>query len=733
MKDARHISITIARYWRRAKIIRGRRFVIGVIAITIAMVQLAGLVGAEDATGLATRISDGAFAMLNGLNAQGGAVSNTTVGAVAIFAGDAQALSRSLTVGDRDGASSGLATLDSDRDAVDGAVAAKPGQFNPADWNRIKSEMAALAKQLGPAASSRHAAAGARVPPPAAVHAAALKPTAPVAIPATAAAAKAGGAAVETTAGAPPTGAASGSPSSAIVKTSGPSSDMAKAGGSLLTETLNANGAPPRVVIESRSANGTNLQVKGFVEGTDLRHWGIYTGPHELQTFEVGHVAGEQRVNFDIGVADVPPNAVMRVDDSHGRIAQAAIADSGLSGASSTAATASARLAPGGSATSDTPEIPPLTDATSASSASSGKAPSTEGGVEVFRNSSVGDSSGGEGSIGGVNTAEIPSHGTPRRSPSKRHTLGGHLGNAQVNITSANQTQIMPPTYELAGQIRGRGISRAGIYVGGRLVKPITVETNTDATSFDVQFVAQGDGDISVRAYSVGDQFVESTVKRAPAMASAGTSGDMSAADSPAGTGMSPYGSMTMGSSTYGGSSYGGTGGSMPDGPMVGNGSGIVVQIAAVGPITHNVYVVSGVISGRHLSGAGLYQNGMLVQSIAVSKGGIGGMLGSLIPGSSQNVNFNVRFNPQAGPAMIRAFDSSGGYSEQPVIVSAMSPYGGGGVNPYVSSPYGSPGVGISPYRPNPYAGGTLGAPSVNPYIAPTNPLGSSPPASSSW
>jgi len=124
-------------------------------------------------------------------------------------------------------------------------------------------------------------------------------------------------------------------------------------------------------------------------------------------------------------------------------------------------------------------------------------------------------------------------------------------------------------------------------------------------------------------------------------------------------------------------------------------------------------------------------------------------VLGALIPGASRNVNFNVRFNPQAGPATIRAFDSSGGYNEQPIVIAGMSPYGTGvnpfsmnpyGANPYGASPYGynpygnpygAYGPGMSPYRTNPYAGGTLGAPPINPYIAPTNPFGS--PPASSW
>jgi hypothetical protein len=123
-----------------------------------------------------------------------------------------------------------------------------------------------------------------------------------------------------------------------------------------------------------------------------------------------------------------------------------------------------------------------------------------------------------------------------------------------------------------------------------------------------------------------------------------------------------------------------------------------------------------------------------------------------MIPGASRNVNFNVRFNPQAGPATIRAFDSSGGYNEQPIVVAGgMNPYGGAnpfginpyGTNPYGTNPYGNP-YGANPYgnpygtnpygtnpyggyggtRTNPYAGGTFGAPPISPLM---------PPATSSW
>jgi hypothetical protein len=637
--------------------------------MVLAIVQFADLARAEDPAAAAARISDGAFAMLNGLNARSDAKSNATVGAVAVFAGDAQALSRTLAAGDHGGASSAFAMLESDRDAVDNAVASNPGLPNAADWNRIKSEMAALSKQIAPAGASLRVAARTSVPAAAPASAAAATSAEPLArgttVPATAA-------------------------------------------DSRSFETGKAS-ARPRVVIESRNAEGSSVRVKGYIEGNDLKRGGIFAGAHELRAFKIADVAGEQRINFDIGIESPAPDAMLRVYDADGRIAEAPIANATLAAASSESDMAGVSSAPGRSDSSDAPEIPRLPRSTPASST---EAPTTESGVEVFRNHPDGESG-----LGSANTAEIPSHGTPRRSPSKRHTMSSHLGNVQITITAANQIGLLPPTYELAGQIHGHGVSRAGIYVSGRLAKPITVQYGSDVTSFDERFTTTG-GDVTIRAFGVGDQFVETSVDLSTAMASAGTP-------------MIPGGTMLGGS-------------------MAGDDSGVLVQIESVGPITRNLYVVSGVISGAHLSGAGLYQNGMLVQRIAVNGGGIGGVLGALIPGASRNVNFNVRFNPQAGPATIRAFDSSGGYNEQPVVVAGMSPYGssvspygmnpyGGspygynpyGTNPYGTNPYGSYGAGISPYRPNPYSRGTFGAPPIDPYTAPTNPFGS--PPASSW
>ena len=622
------------------------------LAIILATTQLAGVARAEDATAVASRVSDGAFAMLNGLHGHDGAASNAAMGAVAIFAGDAQALSRALAAGDRDGAPSALATLESDRDAVDSAVAANPALFNAANWNRIKTEMTTLAKELGPAGVTRRTSA-------------------------------------------------------AAASTSGPATAPAHVSATAASMSAVSAAAPPQVVVESRRAEGTAIHLKGYIEGSDLKRGGIYAGAREVRAFEISRVAGEQRINFDIGVESPAPNATLRIYDAKGRMAQAPVADATVMAAAAPETDAGLSGAPGGAEPADAPEIPQLPRSASAAA----EAPTVEGGVEVFRNKRSGSGSAGSG----VNTAEIPGHGTPRKSPSKRHTMSSQLGNVQITITAENLIDPVSSTYELAGQIEGHGLSRAGIYDARRLVSPITIEFGSDVTKFDKRFTTDG-GAITIRAYGVGDQYVESSVDLSnAAVASAGDS---------AGTSMIP--------------------GAVLGGPTVGGYSGILVQIQAVGPITRNLYVVSGVISGAHVSGAGLYQNGMLVQRIALNSGGIGGMIGSLIPGASHNVNFNVRFNPQAGPATIRAFDSSGGYNEQPIVIAGMNPYGTGtnpftmnpyGASPYGYNPYGNPygayGSGRSPYRTNPYTGGTMGAPPINPYVAPTNPFGS--PPASSW
>jgi hypothetical protein len=258
----------------------------------------------------------------------------------------------------------------------------------------------------------------------------------------------------------------------------------------------------------------------------------------------------------------------------------------------------------------------------------------------------------GGGTIGGASgsTAEIPSHGPFTPSPSKRHMLGAHLGNVRVDIAQVVELADSPPTYQVVGQIHGPGVTHAGVYVDGRLVEQIAIAASTHLTSFSERFIDEG-GPATIRAYGIGSQFTETPIDIAE------TADNSIASTAPA----------------------------MPAAPMaVMPSSGPAIQITAVTAVATNLYSVSGVITGANMASAGLYQNGVLAQNISVN-GGFAGLLGALLPRNYRRVNFTTRFNPYVGPATIRAFDSDGGFNEQPIIVAGVSsPYNPGyAVNPY--------------------------------------------------
>lgn len=578
-------------------------------------------------------MSDGSFALLDSLNKQSnGGNTNPLLPQIATFAGDAQTLSTALGKGDLGAANSTIGILQSDSANVDAAIAAHPGAVDAAQWKNLKQELEALTHQIQLAGGAKPVAAStsnpsappalSSSPPPAAAAAAAPPLSAPL-----------------------PATASSGGPA--------PATDS----------------AAPKIVIDSRTRQGVNVvRLKGYYQGTALQSSGIYENGQQLKAFKVADVPGEQRVNFDIGLEAPSPDTIIRVTDAKGRFAEAPVLDLTAGSAAGWAPSATAAGPPPG----------PL--------ASGG--PSDESGVEVFRNSNPDgdDAAPGDSSSGGANTAEIPSHGKPRKSPSKRHTLGGRLGNVQINILGVTQLQSMPPTYDVVGQISGKGITHAGIYVDGRLVKQIPIEDGSDFTSFDQQFPMNG-GQPTIRAYGVGDQFVENSIDL--------SSGGGIAALSP---------EMGMGSG-------------MAMAPQ-----GLAIQITGVRPFANNVYVVTGVISGRDLSSAGLYQNGMLVQNIGVGGGILGGILGSFTSTGYRNTNFTVQYNANRGPATVRAFDRSGAYTEQPVMAGGISPFG--------TSPYaGMNSYGMSPYATNPYATNPYSVPygmSTNPYYG-TSPYSTNP------
>jgi hypothetical protein len=385
------------------------------LAVLAMLWMFAGTACASDSVADAGHLSDQAFSFLNGISSGRAAGSNTLIGPVAGFAGDAQTLASALKRGDSGGAASAMASLQADKAAVDAALGGHPDPANASRWAALKSALDSLAAQVKP------------------------------------------GAAVST-----------GAPSDAA-RSSEPSSMPAPASG--VAESTGSAAGGPQVTIESRSGSGGAMQIKGWLEGTNLKLAGIYSGPHKLETLQLDQIAGQQRVNFDLKLTGVQPGMVLRVYDHRGRSAEAML------------------------------ESPDRV-------ASSG--------VEVLR----GDEPGSGAAEANVppsdsgNTAEIPS-AVPEHHP---RFASGTLAGVQISLISVNQVNTMPRRYEVVGQISGGGVRRAGVYVDGRLVQSIPISSNAGAFGFDTTFQMLG-GEATIRAYGVGDNFVETSVN----LGSAGT------------------------------------------------------------------------------------------------------------------------------------------------------------------------------------------------------------------
>ena len=386
----------------------------------------------------------------------------------------------------------------------------------------------------------------------------------------------------------------------------------------------------PRIVITSRESDGGVIRLRGYFEGTAIRSAGIYAGSDQLRPLKVDHVAGRERVEFDLRLEDPSPATVLRVVDSEGRSDESPVNDQSFT-SSPTAE----------SAADSVPSIPP----------GDGSEPPPDMGSHSA-------------------TAEIPSHGPFRPSPSKRHTLGSRLGDVNIEVLRVTRIANLPPTYAIFGQIAGHGVTHAGIYLNGRLIRPIPIMKGSNFNRFDQQIIVQS-GPTSIRAYAVGNHFVEQPV-------------DLSDAAEPSELEDLPDNELAMAA------------------PMTA--TRIAVQITSIQALAGGTYLVSGIISGGQVAAAGLYQNGVLAQRINLSSG-IAGALAALIPGASRSISFSVGLNPYAGPATIRAFDSSGAYTEQPVIVAGISPYAPSWPNSLYggtgSLPYGT-GLPTSRYRNRP-------------------------------
>jgi hypothetical protein len=375
-----------------------------------------------------------------------------------------------------------------------------------------------------------------------------------------------------------------------------------KSGPAILND-VNAEGDSPRILIVSRESVGGFLRLKGYFEGTALKSAGLFEGSSRLKAFKVSRIPGRQRVDFDLRLEQPSPSTILRISDIEGRTAEAPVldVDSALS-----------RLPPPSEITPDsTPPIAP------------------RDGGEPLPNSDDEDAT----------TIEIPSHGPLLTSPSKRHTLVSRLGDVQIRILSIERTSDFQPTCEVIGLIVGRGITRAGIYLNGRLLQSIPIINGADYTSFQRRFVIRGGGSPVIRAYAAGNNFIEQPLD----FAEAADTASLPSADS-------SFGSL----------------------PISANRPSI--QITEIRPLVGDVYAVSGVISGPNIASAGLYQNGVLARNLAL-RSGLASAVRSFIGSSATSFNFTAQFNPYAGPASVRAFDSSGAYSEQPLIVGGISPY----------------------------------------------------------
>lgn len=231
------------------------------------------------------------------------------------------------------------------------------------------------------------------------------------------------------------------------------------------------DGSAPRAEITSRVTDDTGLHIKGFLQGTDLKSAGIYDGDAMIQKIDLAPVTGAQRVLLDFKLEQVSPAETIRVSDVSGREAEVHIASNSAPVVESGGHEKTIEL--GGSGTPS--DAPP---------------------VEVA-------------SRDPRNMAEIPS-----KSPSRRHIHAnesvGPLTDVQINILGVQQSISEPGSYQVIGQIAGNNVHRAGIYVDGRLVKPIPVTPGGDS-SFNVPFMMLGK-EASIRAYGAGSNFVESSI-----------------------------------------------------------------------------------------------------------------------------------------------------------------------------------------------------------------------------
>jgi hypothetical protein len=457
--------------------------------------------------------------------------------------------------------------------------------------------------------------------------------------------------------------------------------------------------SPLAVNIDSSQMVGADvLRLKGSLRGRDIRSAGIYLGNSRLGKLALKPARGSREIDFSLEIHHPAPGAVLRIYDLSGRSAEAPIMNGPVVMRSSESAQ------PPAAAPSSAPSLDSDDDLASGGPDLASPAPDLNDELKPPEPDATGD-----------NTKEIPAAVTPPSGPKRRmrsHLRARGASDVRIRIDDLSAVGAGMRQYRVRGQIVGSELLRAGIYVDGRLEREIPLNGGAGlvATNFAQTFDAAG-SQAAIRVYRGRGDFTESSIDLGTA--------DAGGADS----------NIALGS-VLGGSIASNPAASNPYGTGL-NPDRLAVQITSVQAAAPSLYLVSGMISGRNLASAGLYQNGVLVQNFSVSgSGGIGGLISGLMPSVSRQVPFTGRFNPAQGYATVRVFDRSGMMAEQPVMGGGTgygvnpyaNPYGSGAVNPYVSNPYGgaspylgvgpgvgmAPGVGTTPYGTGP---GVTGGP----------------------
>ena len=240
----------------------------------------------------------------------------------------------------------------------------------------------------------------------------------------------------------------------------------------------------PKIQIASRVFQAGKVRVKGFFEGTDLKSAGIFDGDTKSKDIDVASTPGEQRVNFDFSIEQPSPTQSIRIADVYGREAQALVTPDPAAVGPMKGSEEMIEVDPGASASRG--EAGPLAESPLASA----------------------------GPSRGNNTAEIARPGDAL-SPSRRHIEAnsslGPLTNVQINVIDAEESMSAPGNVEVVGQIAGPGVRHAGVYVNGRLAKPIPISSGS-YSAFDLTFPMPAGSDAKIRAYGNGNDFIEASI-----------------------------------------------------------------------------------------------------------------------------------------------------------------------------------------------------------------------------